>query len=234
MGFSLKNGVCKNSWTWVSRLATVSLFGVITTIVADEQLDKFRKFAIEVLFIVQAGDREHSVQKLPDLFYYGVSSPDAGLEKAVEGMIEEIAKAAGINPVKATTFDKALFKVYVGREEDLRRLARREYSRELKLAGGAGYWRFYNANKVVTEAAVFLCGDVIRDDGRRRLNLLRTILGAFGFPTASSVYENSVFNGAAALQEVDRRLIEFVYKHVPAGSDEGDVRALARNWWPGN
>lgn len=90
-----------------------------------------------------------------------------------------------------------------------------------------------SASVVWTERR-FLCSDRVSGDEARD-TLLADLIGAFGFPSQSSEFDDCRLlkrgSPQPVLTPVDRKDINFCYKHVPPGTKASGLKKIFKDHW---
>ncbi|HEX8311344.1 MAG TPA: hypothetical protein VF614_08515 [Chthoniobacteraceae bacterium] len=189
---------------------------------------KVKRFAEDIVYMVSAGEREPYSKRWLSAPRLVVNSTDAELASFVEDSYAEICREAQLGKAGETTLT-----VHIGPSRTLGKVAA-ERSRQINLRSGHTYWIWWNEDRSIKDAVVFLCVDQVPAPSARHL-LLVNVLGAFGFPSKSSEFEETCLSSKRTIRSeltpLDRRLIGFYHRHVPPGTRKSDLRKLVEASW---
>ena len=94
-------------------------------------------------------------------------------------------------------------------------------------------WSFWTKKGELTRSYVLLAADKLEGEELRH-HALWGAVWALGLQNRSSAYPDSIFaqsDEVQRLSDLDRKLLVFVYNHVPPGSEDTAVAAAYRKYW---
>ncbi len=192
-----------------------------------------RRFVSDVVFVAKAGNREKYSKRLPKITTFNVhGNPES--KKLVSKHLSEIAIAAGVELREVSVNENAIIEFYFGPEAELTKQAK-DINVAIDLRFGSAYRVWFDANRVANQGVVFFATDMLEGPALED-RLIVMILGVFGLPSNSdevapsclSEDEEEVFT---KLQPVDRAVLEFYYRAVPAGTKPRELDKIFREQW---
>ena len=223
---------------WLCALLATALFPVSSSSGRELDLEKpsskLRRFASDVIFTVEAGDREKISKRLPKSIIARIQGQPGQIAIA-ERHLKDLCKITGVERIEAAAPDKIPAKVdlYFGPKEELVPVAR-EMDAKITLDRGYTFWTWWDENGVIERAAVFIATDKLSGAAFED-RLIEQLFGAFGLPGRSKEFDESCLSlkeqVLTSLQPLDKAMLEFYYRAVPAGSGPRDVDTLFREEW---
>ena len=195
---------------------------------------KIRRFISDVVFMVEAGDRERYSKRLPESIivqYHGEVQPKAMAEKH----LTEFCQITGVKVTQGAFVQPPVAKVdiHFGPQAELARLAK-EMDRQITLPLGYTFWIWWDEKRIIDRAAVFLATDRLSDAALED-RYIELLLGVFGLPSHSKEYDESCLSTKeqvlTTLQPLDKAMLEFVYRAVPAGTKQRDIDKIFEQEW---
>jgi len=196
---------------------------------------KLRRFASEVIFVVEAGAREKYSKRLPDNVEVFIEAEPLET-KIVQGHLDKFLSLSGVKnqPLAGQTKGlRARLEIYLGPKEELLEKAEK-IDKQISLDHGHTYWKWWDGDKYITRAVIFVATDIFRGENLDD-RLIENLLGAFGLPSESgeidescSTDEDTVFD---RLQPVDEALLKFYYQSVPANTKPREFDKIFRAKW---
>lgn len=168
-----------------------------------------------------------------------LTSNDAELGKHVETVFEQLCQAAGLQAGGANL----VLEVHLGTLDEIKTLRAAETTPAAE-RGAIAYYVETDADHALTRAAIYQATDRYDKDHRphARADLITYLLQSFGLAdytrglekTESSLaFDMSADPGPEALTELDKKLLTFLYKHLPPGTKKADFgRIFRKNWAP--
>lgn len=218
----------------VTILALSSIWVSARDIDTTKYSAKLRRFITDVIFEVEAGDREKYSKKLPSVVSVSYHCNPAQQQLA-ESKLNEFLEATGVKigtePKKGELLTK--IDIYLGKREALQPLAY-DKDKEISLDRGCAYWNWWNNDRVITESVIFICTD--RLNGRElESKLVEQLFGTFGLPNKSKETDSSCLamkdQEYTSLQPIDLKVLNFYYRAVPAGTKPREVDKIIRAQW---
>lgn len=194
----------------------------------DKPTAKLKRFVEDVTYVVESGDKESYSKRWLFAPKVSVSSSDPVLKTYAETSVAAICKDA-----KLETPGTLPLTVYIGPSKDLLAIAAAR-DRKIELQSGHGYWIWWNDDRSIRDAVVFLCTDKLSGN-KAQDALLTDLLGAFGLVSKSREFDETalsakdgIFTSPSAL---DRKTVSFIYSHVPPGTSKPEFRKLFETRW---
>jgi len=200
----------------------------------EKASSKLRRFANDVIFEVEAGDREKYSKRLPEAViveYFGQPQPKPTAEKHMAEFLE----LTGIKKIdKAVEGTKsASIGIYFGSQDELAKSAK-EIDRQITLERGYTYWTWWDEDKTINRAVVFMATDKLSGLALED-RLIEQLFGVFGLPARSNEFDESCLSSEeqvlTTLQPIDKALLNFYYRAVPAGTKPRDFEKIFRDEW---
>ena len=232
-------------------LIALLALSIIPTRAAEIDLSKpsskLRCFLGDVIFVVEAGDRErHSKRLRPKIQATYQSTPAeqkiveaklsdfndlAGLEVTAAGKPEE--SAASVAPVETSDENTAKITFYFGESAALADIAK-NVSPQVSLDRGYSYWTWWDDKRIITRAVVYICRDKVAGKVMEA-RLVELLLGVYGLPAKSGETDDSCLaektHEFTSLQPVDKAVLKFYYKSVPADTKPAELDKIFREQW---
>lgn len=200
----------------------------------EKPSSKLRRFTSDVIFVVEAGDREKYSKRLPETIiarYHG----QANLKAMAEKHLVESCQITGIRRIdeKSPEQTTATIDIYFGTRAELTPVAS-EKERKITLDRGFTYWTWWNDMKVINRAVIFIVTDELSGDTLED-RYIEQLLGVFGLPARSKEFDESCLSAKEQvmknLQPLDKAILEFYYRAVPPGTRPSDVDKIFREEW---
>jgi len=224
------------------RPRTVSLLTLFLAVTATNGCEielekpsaKLRRFANDVIFEVEAGDREKYSKRLPAAIaveFHGKPEPRPMAEKHLKELCEitGITKIDGPGAVPGA----AKIGIYFGTQEELAGIAK-GMERKITLKRGYTYWKWWDEGDTIERAVVFIATDKLSGAALED-RLLEQLLSIFGLPARSREFDESCLSAKdqvlTSLQPIDKALLSFYYRAVPAGTTPGEFDDIFREEW---
>lgn len=194
---------------------------------------KLRGFISDVVFEVEAGQREKYSKRVYDAIavtYHG----DAAQKKLAEEKLGLLLKATGVTTKEAVPEEiLTRLDIYFGDQASLRATAA-GISKEISLDRGCTFWTWWDDQRIITKAVVFISTDQLPAP-KTEDKLLEMLLGAFGLPARSDATDQSCLSLSdpvfTTLQPIDEALLRFYYRDVPPGTKPTDLDKIVREKW---
>jgi hypothetical protein len=166
-----------------------------------------------------------------------LASNDAELGKHVEAVFEQVCQAAGLQAGGANL----VLEVHLGPLDEIKKLRAAETTPAAE-RGAIAYYAEVDAEHALTRAAIYQSTDRYDKDHRphARADLITYLLQSFGLAdytrgldkTESSLaFDMSADPGPESLTELDKKLLAFLYKHLPPGTEKADFGRIFRKSW---
>lgn len=194
---------------------------------------KLRNFISDVVFEVEAGDREKYSKRLLSSAVIEVHG-DVVQKGMAEAKLAPFWAATGIDPkLPAPDGQRTKIDIYFGNSGALVPVAE-GISKEISLDAGATYWTWWNGEREIDRAVIFICTDRVPAN-RVEDKLVEKLLAVFGFPSTSRATDESCMAAGdpnfVTLQPLDIAVLKFYYKNVPAGTKPSDLDKIVREKW---
>jgi hypothetical protein len=102
------------------------------------------------------------------------------------------------------------------------------------LERGFTYWTWWDDKKVISRAVIFIATDDLSGAALED-RFIEQLLGVFGLPARSKEFDESCLSAKEQvltnLQPVDKAILQFYYRAVPAGTRPRDVDEIFREKW---
>ncbi|RYD37514.1 MAG: hypothetical protein EOP87_03350 [Verrucomicrobiaceae bacterium] len=196
---------------------------------------KLRNFISDTVFGVEAGDREKQSKRLPGVVTLNVHG-DAAAKALVEAKLGMFLTATGVRTeaLAAGGGKHAQLEVHIGESGKLIPEAA-AISKEISLDRGHTYWTWWDDERFVIGAVIFICTDRVAA-GRMEDKLVENLFHVFGFPATSKDTDASCLSESdpnfPSLQPIDQAILKFYYKEVPAGTKPSALDKIVREKWP--
>lgn len=202
----------------------------------EKPTPKLRRFANDVIFEVEAGDREKFSKRLPatiSVEFHGKPEPRPVADKH----LKELCEITGVTKIDypGATRGAAKIGIYFGTQEELADIAK-GMERKITLERGYSYWKWWDEGDTIHRAVVFIATDKLSGAALED-RLLEQLLSVFGLPSRSKEFDESCLSAKdqvlTSLQPVDKALLGFYYRTVPAGTTPGEFDDIFREKWSG-
>ncbi len=196
---------------------------------------KLRNFISDTVFGVEAGDREKQSKRLPGVVTLNVHG-DAAAKALVDAKLAMFLAATGVqtDALAAGGGKQARLEVHIGESGKLIPEAA-AISKEISLDRGHTYWVWWDDERFITAAVIFICTDRVAS-GRTEDKLVENLFHVFGFPSTSKDTDVSCLSESdpnfTTLQPIDKAILQFYYKEVPAGTKPSALDKIVREKWP--
>lgn len=221
--------------------ASILLFlSVAATPIQAREIDlekpssQLRRFVSDVIFEVEAGDREKYSKRLPEhvaVEFFGQAGPKPVAEKH----LSEFFQISGVKRIDKPVEGQrsAKIEIYFGSQDELSKTAK-ELDGQITLARGFTYWTWWDEDKTINRAVVLVATDKVSGPALED-RLIEQFFGVFGIPARSKEFDESCLSSEDAvltnLQPVDKALLEFYYRAVPPGTKPRNFDKLFREEW---
>jgi hypothetical protein len=163
-----------------------------------------------------------------------LNAKDPGLGKFAEDTFKDICTTAALQPAPGDR----ICQVHIGPHDVMKKLSTKEKG-GMSMRDGILYYVFWDDQKRLERTLIMLSSDKFPEDEAKAL-LLTYLLQTFGLSDWTKEIEATEksclswdYSGAQTMSELDRKLLAFVYKHVPNGTTRSELRTLFRkNWTP--
>jgi hypothetical protein len=199
----------------------------------DKQSAKMRRFVSDVVYVVKDGNKERYSKRLADnviVKFHG--SPE---HKAItEKHLNEFFQITNLKRLDEEDPNLIFSKIdiYLGNHLGLVDTAKK-IDREIRMDSGS-YAKMWWVDRKVSKSFIFISTDKFRGD-KFEDELLGRLLCVFGLPSESDEYEQSLLSNKpytfTSLQPIDRALLEFYYRFVPAGTRSNDLSKIFKTSW---
>jgi len=200
----------------------------------EKPSSKLRRFASDVIFEVEAGDREKYSKRLPEaviVTFHGQPQPKATAEKHLADFLDLTGTKKIDKAVEGTK--SATIEIYFGSQAELAKAAE-EIDRQITLERGYTYWTWWDEEKTINRAVVFVATDKLSGLALED-RLIEQLFGVFGLPARSNEFDESCLSSEekvlTTLQPIDKALLTFYYRAVPAGTKPRDFDKIFRDQW---
>lgn len=168
-----------------------------------------------------------------------VTSNDAELGKHVETVFAQVCEAAGLQAGEPNL----TLEVHLGPLEEIKKLRAAETNPAAE-RGAIAYYAYVDEAHALTRAVIYQATDRYDQDHRphAKADLITYLLQSFGLAdytrglekTESSLaFDMSADPGPESLTDLDKKLLAFLYKHLPPGTKKADFgRIFRKNWQP--
>lgn len=200
----------------------------------EKPSSELRRFISDVIYEVEAGDREKYSKRLPEsilLEFHG----NPALKLIAEKHLSELCELTGVksveNPASGQTV--ARIGIYFGSQDDLTKVAI-GLDRQITLARGFTYWKWWDDKKLINRAVVFIATDKLTGPALED-RLIEQLLAVFGLPSRSKEIDESCLSTREQvmtnLQPLDKAILRFYYRAVPAGTKPREFDKIFREQW---
>jgi hypothetical protein len=174
----------------------------------------------------------------PTLAVFGATAEQA---QAVWQAVAQINEALAWTPIRHVVWlppnsPEAAIKVYFAPARDLPALARQHHFPYVSRNAGF-FWTFWNREHEIYGAVVLLASDRLAGPELRHF-ALEEVAQALGPSNDSPRFADSIFYAkradggrATELSDLDKKLLVFLYNHVPPGAGRAEVRAALQRYW---
>ena len=237
----------------MKRLFIIALLAssIVPTKAAEIDLSKpsskLRRFMGDVIFVVEAGDRErHSKRLRPKIqATFQCTAAERKLVETKLAAFNELTglevtsvekpgeSAAAIAPVETTDDNTAKVTFYFGESAALVDIAKK-VSPQVTLNQGSNYWTWWDEKRMIKSAVVFICRDKLAGN-EMEARLVEMLLGVYGLPARSGETDDSCLSDRTheftSLQPIDKAVLKFYYKAVPADTKPAELDKIFREQW---
>lgn len=161
-----------------------------------------------------------------------LNSKDPVLGKFAEDTFKEICTTAGLQPAPG----ERVCEIHIGPNDVMKKLATKEKG-GMSMRDGIFYYVFWDDQKKLERTLVMLSADKFPEDEAKAL-LLTYLLQTFGLSDWTKEIEAAEksclswdYSGAQTMSDLDRKLLTFLYQHVPNGATRSELRTLFRKKW---
>jgi hypothetical protein len=214
------------------------LFTLTSSLGRELDLEKpsseLRRFMSDVIYEVEAGDREKYSKRLPEAIlpeFHG----NPALKLIAEKHLGELCELTGVKRVDNPASGQAVAKIgiYFGSQDDLTKVAI-DLDRQITLDRGFTYWKWWDDKKIINRAVIFIATDKLAGPALED-RLIELLLSVFGFPSRSKEIEESCLSTEekvlTSLQPLDKAILKFYYRAVPAGTKPREFDKIFREQW---
>ena len=195
---------------------------------------KLKRFLSDLIYVVERGDREKISKRLPESIAISIHG-QAEHKTVAEKHLNEFCKVTGVKKVDDVLSEESVAKIdiHFGSEAELVKLAK-EMDNKITLDRGVTYWTWWNGKNIIDRAAIFVATDKFTGAALED-KLIEQMMGVFGLPAKSKEYEESCMSSKeqvmTSLQPLDKAILEFYYRAIPAGSKPQDVDKIFSEKW---
>ena len=200
----------------------------------DKPSSKLRRFASDVIYEVESGDREKYSKRLPKhVIMDWHCTPKQ--QQLVQKHLDELFRCTGVSANRpiGPLDQPAKISIYFGLQDELAKVAKK-MDRQIDLERGYSYWTWWNDKRVIIRAVIFIATDRIAGANLED-RLIEQFLGVFGLPAKSDEFDESCMSSEepvfTSLQPVDKALLEFYYRAIPAGTKPRDFDKVFKADW---
>lgn len=219
-------------------IAILTLSSCVISSARDIQLDKpsskLRRFSSDVIYEVEAGDREKYSKRLPKHVTLDWNCTPQQ-QRLVQKHLNVLFQCTGVRLTEdLTASDQAAkISIYFGQQDELTKIAKK-IDRKINLDRGYTYWKWWTDKRTINRSVVFISTDRIAGVNLED-HLIELLLGVFGLPSKSNEIDESCMSSEnpvfTSLQPVDKALLEFYYRAIPAGTKPRDFDKLFKAHW---
>lgn len=161
-----------------------------------------------------------------------LNSDDPELGKFAEAAFNEVCQITGLKPGPG----ELTAEIHIGPHEKMKKLVTKE-KESINIREGASYYVFWDEKHQVERTLILLSMDKFDKDVCRHyiINYMLQTFGLGDFTKELKPEDGSPlswdYSGAQTMSPLDRKMLEFLYKHVPCGADRSDLRSLFRKHW---
>ncbi|MFM2169639.1 MAG: hypothetical protein RIS79_4010 [Verrucomicrobiota bacterium] len=162
-----------------------------------------------------------------------LNSKDEALGKFAEETFKDICTTAGLQAAPG----ERICEIHIGPHEIIKKLVTKEKS-GMNAREGISYHIYWGDHKQPERTVLMLSSDKFSPDDCKAF-LVTYMLGTFGLDWTKEIEPTEMSclsyfgSGAQKMSNLDRKLLAFLYKHVPNGADRSDLRGIFRkNWTP--
>lgn len=195
---------------------------------------KLKRFLSDLIYVVEAGDRERFSKRLPESIivnFNGQAAPKAVAEKH----LTEFCRVTGVKRVEEASSGESTAKIeiYFDTKAELAKVAK-ETEKKISMDRGATYWIWWNGKNVINRATVFIATDKFSGAALED-KFIEQMMGVFGLPSRSKEFDESCLSSKeqvlTSLQPLDKAILEFYYRAIPAGTKPQDVDKIFLDKW---
>jgi hypothetical protein len=219
-------------------IAILTLSSCVISFARDIELDKpsskLRRFSSDVIYEVEAGVREKYSKRLPKhvtLDWHCAPKQ----RQLVQKHLDVLFQCTGVSLTEGATASgqTAKISIYFGLQDELTKVAKK-IERKINLNRGYTYWTWWDGKRTINRAIVLIATDRVAGANLED-HLIELLLGVFGLPAKSDEIDESCMSSEGpvftSLQPVDRALLEFYYRAIPAGTRPRYFDKLFRAHW---
>lgn len=162
-----------------------------------------------------------------------LNSKDDALGKFAEETFKDICTTAGLQAAPG----ERICEIHIGPHEIIKKLATKEKN-VMSVREGISYYVHWDDRRIPERTVLMLSSDKFSPEDCKAF-LASYILGTFGLDWTKEIEPTEMSclsyfgSGAQKMSNLDRKLLAFLYKHVPNGADRSDLRGIFRkNWTP--
>ncbi len=194
-----------------------------------------RTFITDVVYEVEAGDRDKKFKKLAPHLQIKMHGDKNG-EVIFNTKLKQFLAATGVTTEKpqgesGITCD---LQVYFGSTADIKAKAA-DIDKEISFKDGATYWKWWDGTHTVNRVVIFVSTDEFKGEALED-RIVELLLAVFGLPSQSKRADNSCLSTddkiKPSLQHLDIAVLNFLYQSVPAGTSPTELKNLIRGKWP--
>lgn len=195
---------------------------------------KLKRFLSDLIYVVELGDREKISKRLPEAIAISIHG-QAGHKTVAEKHLNEFCKVTGVKKADDVFSEESVAKIdiHFGPEAELVKLAK-EMDNKITLDRGVTYWTWWNGKNIIDRATIFVATDKFSGAALED-KLIEQMMGVFGLPAKSKEYEESCMSSKeqvmTSLQPLDKAVLEFYYREIPAGTKPQDVDKIFTEKW---
>jgi hypothetical protein len=160
-----------------------------------------------------------------------LNSKDPELGKLAEETFKDICTTAGLQAAPG----ERICEIHIGPHEIIKKLVTKEKS-GMSVREGISYHIYWGDHKQPERTVLMLSSDMFSPDNCKAF-LVTYMLGTFGLDWTKELEANEMSclsyfgSGAQKMSDLDRKLLTFLYQHVPNGTTRSELRTLFRKKW---
>jgi hypothetical protein len=200
----------------------------------EKPSSKLRRFTSDVIFVVEAGDRERYSKRLPEFIsvhFHG----QPGLKPIVEKHLSDFCHITGVKKMEEGAHNQTAAKIdfHFGPQAELAKKAK-DMERKITLERGITYWTWWDDKNTINRSVILIATDKLAGAALED-KLIEQLLGVFGLPARSKEFDQSCLSSKeqvlTSLQPLDKAILGFYYRAVPAGTRPQEVDTIFRDQW---
>jgi hypothetical protein len=160
-----------------------------------------------------------------------LNSKDPELGKLAEATFKEICTTAGLQPAPG----ERICEIHIGPHEIIKKLVTKEKS-GMSVREGISYHIYWDDQMKPERTVLMLSSDKFSPADCKAF-LVTYMLGTFGLDWTKELEATEMSclswyaSGAQKMSDLDRKLLAFLYQHVPNGTTRSELRTIFRKKW---